>query len=207
MDAYTPTPRTRLRRAPKRGSYDRALVHGILDEATMCHVGFVVDGGPFVLPTTHWRVGDELFIHMANNSQSMRALTDGAEACITVSLMDGWVLARSAFSHSVNYRSVMIFGRARLVADPDEKRAALDALVDKVAPGRAALVRPATEAELRGTAVLAFPLVEVSAKTRSGGPNDRDEDRSWPVWAGVIPLAPVAGEPIPDLPAAPDIIS
>lgn len=206
MDAYTPTPRTQLKRLPNRGSYDRAVIHAILDEAPLCHVGFVRDGSPVVIPTTHWRIGDELFIHMANKSRMMQALLDGADACITVSLIDGWVLARSAFHHSVNFRSAVVFGRARLVDDPAEKQAALAALVDKLAPGRSAEVRAPNEVELRATAVLAFPLTEASAKMRSGPPKDDADDMAIPVWAGVVPLSLVAGTPIPDGPAA-DVIT
>ncbi|HYD32608.1 MAG TPA: pyridoxamine 5'-phosphate oxidase family protein [Azospirillaceae bacterium] len=202
MDAYSPTPRTQLKRLPTRGSHDRAVVHAILDEAPLCHVGFVRGGSPVVIPTTHWRMGEELFIHMANKSHMMRELLDGAEACVTVSLIDGWVLARSAFHHSVNYRSVVVFGRPRLVTDAAEKRAAFDALIEKIAPGRSAEVRPPNEVEMRATAVLAFPLDEVSAKTRSGPPKDDAEDMTVPVWAGVVPLSLAAGTPIPDETAA-----
>lgn len=198
MSQYPITPRTKLVRLPKRGSYDAATIHAILDEAPMCHIGTVLDGLPYVVPATHWRIGEELFVHGATCSRSFKALAEGAEACVTVSLADGWVLARSAFHHSVNYRSVMLFGRARLVTDMTEKSAALLALIDRVQLGRGAVVRPPNANELKATALLAFPLDEVSAKVRMGPPVDDAEDMSWPVWAGIIPLTLTAGDPIPD---------
>ncbi|MCG5241344.1 pyridoxamine 5'-phosphate oxidase family protein [Azospirillum doebereinerae] len=195
------TPRTRAVRRGDRGNHDVATIHAILDEAPVCHVGFI-DGTdspvPVVIPTVPWRVGDELLIHGSSASRMIRRLQSGGEACITVSLIDAWVLARSGFNHSVNYRSVVLFGRPRLIDDETEKRAALDALVEKIEPGRAAKVRPANAQELKATAVLAFPIAEASAKIRSGPPCDDPEDMDLPVWAGVVPLSLVAGTPIRD---------
>ena len=151
-----------------------------------------------VIPTIPWRVGDELMIHGASSSRMIRRLQEGGEACITLSLIDGWVLARSAFHHSVNYRSVMLFGRPRLVSEEAEKRAALDALMEKIEPGRSAKVRAPNTQELKATSVLAFPIAEASAKRRSGPPGDDPEDMDHPVWAGVVPLRLIAGEPEQD---------
>ncbi len=199
--ALPQTPRTRTVRLGDRGSHDIAAIHAIIDEAPVCHIGFL--GGadstsPVVIPTIPWRIGDELLIHGASSSRMIRALQAGRDACITVSLIDGWVLARSAFHHSVNYRSVVLFGHPRLITEEAEKRAALDALVDKIEPGRAAKVRAPNAQELKATSVLAFPITEASAKTRSGPPADDAEDMAHPVWAGVVPLALVAGTPIQD---------
>ncbi len=195
------TRRTRPVRLGNRGTHDIAAIHAIIDEAPVCHIGFM-DGAdataPVVIPTIPWRIGDELLIHGASSSRMIRRLQSGAESCITVSLIDGWVLARSAFHHSVNYRSVVLFGRPRLVGDEAEKRAALDALVEKIQPGRAARVRAPNAQELKATSVLAFPIAEASAKIRSGPPSDDPEDMGHPVWAGVVPLALVAGEPVED---------
>ncbi|ALG73860.1 hypothetical protein VY88_22260 [Azospirillum thiophilum] len=199
------TPRTRPVRLGERGSHDAALIHAIIDEAPICHVGFVDDAikghaapSPMVIPTIPWRVGNELLIHGASSSRMIRRLQEGGEACVTISLIDGWVLARSAFHHSVNYRSVMLFGRPRLVAEETEKRAALDALMEKIEPGRSAKVRAPNVQELKATAVLAFAIAEASAKRRSGPPGDDPEDMAHPVWAGVVPLRLVSGEPIRD---------
>ncbi|MBW7851728.1 MAG: pyridoxamine 5'-phosphate oxidase family protein [Rhodospirillales bacterium] len=197
MTSFPQTPRTRFVRAPKRGSYDRNAAYAILDEAWVAHVGLVADGGPVVIPTSYWRVGDELLIHGASSSRLVRLLAAGAEACVTVTLLDGLVMARSAFRHSMNYRSVMVFGRARVV-EAAEKEAALAAFIERVSPGRMAEVRPPSAAELRATSVLAFPLQEASVKMRSGPPTDPDDDLVFPVWAGVIPLRLRAGEPEPD---------
>ncbi|MBV8518511.1 MAG: pyridoxamine 5'-phosphate oxidase family protein [Acidobacteria bacterium] len=190
--------RTRVKRLPKRGAYDRATIDAILDEALICHVGFVVDGAPVVIPTIHWRDGDELYFHGSAASRMLRTLRDGVEACVTVTLLDGLVLARSAFHHSMNYRSVVVFGRARLVDEREEKLRALDRLVEHVVPGRSALVRGPNESELRQTLVLALPIAEASAKIRTGGPIDDAEDYALPVWAGVVPLTLTKGTPIKD---------
>lgn len=203
--ALAQTPRTRPVRLGDRGSHDVAQIHAIIDEAPICHVGFVDDAikghgspSPMVIPTVPWRVGDELMIHGASSSRMIRRLQEGGEACITLSLIDGWVLARSAFHHSVNYRSVMLFGRPRLVSEETEKRAALDALMEKIEPGRSAKVRAPNVQELKATSVLAFPIAEASAKRRSGPPADDPEDMAHPVWAGVVPLRLTAGEPEQD---------
>jgi len=197
MDSFIPTERTRLRRLPARGSYDRAQVYAILDEGTVCHVGFSVDGQPYVIPTGYARLANEIFLHGSAASRMLRALGDGIDVCVTVTLVDGLVLARSAFHHSMNYRSVVILGRARVLADPVEKMMALRCFTNHVVPRRWEEVRRPTEQELKGTLVLALALDEVSAKIRTGGPKDDEEDLAVPAWAGVIPLRTVAGEPIP----------
>lgn len=201
-----PTDRTRHRRLPDRGSFDRDVVNGIIDEALSCHVGFAVDGRPWVIPTIHARVDDQLYLHGALANHMLRTLGSGIEACVTMTLIDGLVLARSAFHHSMNYRSVLVFGRAALVDDDREKAAALDALVEHVVPGRGADARPPTASELRRTLVLRLPITEASAKIRTGGPVDDEEDLALSVWAGVVPCAPAfaAPEPVADaLVAAP----
>ena len=198
MDAerYQPTERTRVRRLPERAAYDRATVHAILDEGFVCHVGFVVDGQPYVVPTGYARVGETVYLHGSTGSRL--GLRPGMDVCVTVTLLDGLVLARSAFHHSMNYRSVMAIGRTRPVGDLEEKEAALGALVEHIVPGRGAEVRGGDRRELAATAVLALPLVEVSAKVRTGPPKDDDADLDLPVWAGVLPLALTPGEPVPD---------
>ena len=198
MTAIEMTERTRVRRLSDRGRYDAATIHAIVDEALICHVGFVVNGAPVVIPTIHWREGDMLYFHGSAASRMLRSLKNGVEACVTVTLLDGLVLARSAFHHSMNYRSVVVFGTAREVTDPEEKVRALDALVEHVVRGRSAEIRPPNEKELRQTLVLALPLEEASAKIRTGGPVDDEEDYALPVWAGVLPLALVPGEPVMD---------
>jgi uncharacterized protein len=192
------TERTTLRRLPKRAVYDRKLVYGILDEGFICHVGFAVDGRPFVIPTGYARVDDQLYIHGSQVSRTLRTLAQGVDVCLTITVVDGLVLARSAFHHSMNYRSVVIFGRAELVEEREAKLAALLAFSEHVIPGRWDDVRPPSEQELKATTVLALPLVEVSAKVRSGPPLDDEDDYTLNVWAGVIPLKIVAGEPISD---------
>jgi nitroimidazol reductase NimA-like FMN-containing flavoprotein (pyridoxamine 5'-phosphate oxidase superfamily) len=198
MDAYTPTERTQVRRLPKRAVYDRAQVCAILDAGNICHVGFVVNGQPYVIPTGYARHGDTIYIHGSTASRMLRALERGVEACVTVTLLDGFVLARSAFHHSMNYRSVVVLGKARLVSDPGEKLEALRCLVDHVMAGRWAEVRQPNEKELSATSVLALPLDEVSAKVRVGPPVDDEEDYALAVWAGVVPIRPELGEPVPD---------
>ena len=194
----TPTERTRLRRRPTRGSYDRAVVDAILDEALVCHVGFVHEGQPFVLPTTYARVGASLYIHGAAASRMLRAVRGGVPVCITVTLLDGLVLARSAFHHSMNYRSVVILGVATEVTDEAEKRAALEAVVEHAFPGRWRQVREPSPVELKATMVLRLPIVEASAKVRTGGPLDDAADLAWPCWAGHVPLRLTALDPIAD---------
>jgi nitroimidazol reductase NimA-like FMN-containing flavoprotein (pyridoxamine 5'-phosphate oxidase superfamily) len=197
MTAIPVTERTKVRRLSKRASYDAATIHAIVDEALICHVGFVVDSTPFVIPTIHWREGDTLYFHGSAASRMLRSLRDGVDACVTVTLLDGLVLARSAFHHSMNYRSVVVFGKAREVTG-EEKLRALDSLVEHVVRGRSAEVRPPNEVELRQTLVLALPLEEASAKIRTGGPVDDEEDYALPVWAGVLPLRLTPGAPVAD---------
>ncbi len=195
---FPQTQRTTLKRLPKRGVYDRELVYQILDEGFICHVSFSVDGQPFVIPTGYARVGDQLYIHGSQVSRMLRTLAQGVNVCVAVTLVDGLVLARSAFHHSVNYRSVVMFGRAVVVEDQEAKLAALFAFSEHVLPGRWKDVREPTEQELRATTVLSLPLVEVSAKVRTGPPIDDDEDYTLNVWAGVLPLKLAAGEPVSD---------
>ncbi|MFI6805254.1 pyridoxamine 5'-phosphate oxidase family protein [Streptomyces luteogriseus] len=204
--AYTPTDRTVSTRSPDRASYDRDLVHGILDEAYVCHLGFVRDGAPVVLPTLYARVGERLYVHGSTGSRPLRAAGQadpGLEVCLTVTHVDGLVLARSAFHHSINYRSVVVHGVAHEVTDPEEKRQALDALVDHVVPGRSADSRPANKKELAATAVIRLDLDEVSAKLRTGGVNDEPEDLALPHWAGVVPVRRTYGAPDSDPGLAP----
>ena len=200
---FTQTDRTKLKRLPKRGSFDRETVYGILDEGFICHVGFAPEGQPVVIPTGYARDGDKLYIHGSQASRMLRTLSTGVDACVTVTIIDGLVLARSAFHHSMNYRSVVIFGRAMLVEDREEKLAALLALSEHIVRGRWAEVREPTEQELRQTTVLSLPLVEASAKIRTGPPLDDEEDYAMSVWAGVLPLRLATDEPIKD-PRLPD---
>jgi nitroimidazol reductase NimA-like FMN-containing flavoprotein (pyridoxamine 5'-phosphate oxidase superfamily) len=197
------TERTKLKRLAKRGHFDRETVYGILDEGFICHVGFAPQGQPFVIPTGYARVEDMLYIHGSQASRMLRTLSGGIDACVTVTIVDGLVLARSAFHHSMNYRSVVIFGRARIVEDREEKMAALVALSEHIVRGRWADVREPNEEEFIKTTVLELPLVEASAKIRTGPPLDDEEDYALPIWAGVIPLSLQAGEPIND-PRLPD---
>lgn len=197
MNSFTQTKRTTLKRLPKRAEYDREAVYRILDEGFICHAGFAVDGRPFVIPTGYARVADNLYIHGSQASRMLRTLEKGVDVCITVTLIDGLVLARSAFHHSMNYRSVVVFGRAAPVAE-GEKLVALQALSEHMIPGRWNDVRAPTEQELKATTVLVLSLTEVSAKVRSGPPLDDEEDYALPVWAGVIPLRLVAELPIAD---------
>ena len=191
-------PRTQLRRKPQRGSHDRAVIDAIVDEALVCHVAFTAPHGPMVIPTTHVRVGDRLYIHGASINAMLTSLAGGVDACVAITLLDGLVLARTAFHHSVNYRSVILFGRGVRVDDEAEKRAALDALVEKVEPGRTAACRPANLKELNATLLIALPMSEASAKVRSGPPTaDHGEDAALPYWSGVIPLATMRGTPAP----------
>ena len=197
-ESITPTDRTRVRRLPERASYDRDLAYSILDEALVCHVGVATERGPVVIPTTYARMGDHLVIHGSPASRLLRTTRDGLDVCVTVTLLDGLVLARSAFHHSMNYRSVVVFGRAEAITDPDAKRAALDVLVEHIVPGRAGDARGPNDKELTGTLVLSLPLDELSVKVRSGGPKDDAEDHELAVWAGVLPLTPVPGTPVAD---------
>lgn len=195
---YTPTARTRVVREPQRGVYDRATAYQILDEGFLCHVGFVVDGQPFVIPTGYGRAGDNLYIHGSAASRMLRNLDQGVPVCVTVTLVDGLVLARSIFNHSMNYRSVVVLGTAVAVNDPGEKQEALRRLSEHILPGRWAEVRQPNERELKQTLVMRLPITEFSAKVRQGPPIDDEEDYAFPTWAGVIPLQLVAGKPIDD---------
>ena len=203
MEKLTQTARTTLRRLPQRGAFDRRSINQILDEGFICHVGFVAEGQPFVIPTGYARVEDKLIIHGSQASRMLRTLGQGIEVCVTVTLIDGLVLARSAFHHSMNYRSVVVFGRATVVDEREEKLAALRALSEHMIPGRWDDVREPNERELQLTTVLSLPLREASAKVRTGPPLDDEEDYDLDVWAGVIPLRLVADTPIrdPRLPA------
>ena len=195
---YAPTPRTTPTRLAERVGYDRAAAHAVLDEAVVAHVGFVVDGRPVVLPQLHARVGDVLYLHGSTGARALLAARNGGlDVCVTVTLVDGLVLARSAFHHSINYRSVVVHGIATVVDDPEEKASALESLVDAVAPGRPAGVRGPDRKELAATTVLRLPLEEVSLKVRTGPPVDEPEDLDGPYWAGVLPLATVPGTPVP----------
>ena len=187
-----------MKRLPKRANYDRETVYRILDTAFVCHAGFSVDGQPYVIPTNYGRSGDTLYLHGSAASRMLKTLGGGVPVCVTVTHVDGLVLARSAFHHSVNYRSVVILGRAQLVEDPTEKMEALRLFTEHVIKGRWDDVRTPTEQELRATTVLSLPLEEVSAKVRTGGPLDDEADYSLPVWAGVLPLGIVAKPPVPD---------
>lgn len=207
--SYEPTERTVPTRSRDRASYDRATVHAILDEGYVCHLGFVRDGAPVVLPTLYGRVGDTLYLHGSTGSRPLR-MAGGAEepglpVCVTVTHVDGLVLARSAFHHSMNYRSVVVHGTARQVTDETERRTALDALVDHVVPGRSADSRPADAKELAATAVIKLDLAEVSAKARTGGPNDDAADLELPYWAGVVPVRRTYGGVVPSADLAPGI--
>ena len=195
---FPQTDRTKLKRLPKRGHFDRETVNAILDEGFICHVGFVLDSQPFVIPTGYARVDDKLYIHGSQASRMLRSLAGGVDACVTVTIVDRLVLARSAFHHSMNYRSVLVFGRATLVDEPKEKYAALLALSEHIVPGRWADVREPNEEELKQTTVLCLPLAEASAKIRTGPPLDDEEDYALPMWAGIVPLKLTAGEPIKD---------
>jgi uncharacterized protein len=201
--AYQPTPRTTPTRYRERASYDRETVHGILDEALICHLGYLSAGRPVVLPTTHARLGETRYLHGSTGSGPMlaagaaKASGSGLRVCVTATLVDGLVLARAAMHHSVNFRSVVVLGAARVVDDPAEKSRALHCLLDHIRPGRAADCRTPNARELAATGVLALDLVEVSAKVRTGAPVDDPEDSTLPHWAGVVPLSLTAGTPVP----------
>ncbi|MFG3171403.1 pyridoxamine 5'-phosphate oxidase family protein [Streptomyces sp. NPDC048200] len=206
--AYTPTDRTVPTRSKERAAYDHEMVHAILDEGYVCHLGFVRDGAPVVLPTLYARAGERLYVHGSTGSRPLRMTGQadpGLAVCLTVTHVDGLVLARSAFHHSINYRSVVVHGIAHQVTDPEEKRLALDALVDHVVAGRSADSRPANTKELAATAVISLDLNEVSAKLRTGGPNDDEEDLGLPYWTGVVPVTRGHGTPVPADDLAPGI--
>lgn len=194
----TLTDRTKVKRLPDRGRYDRDTVYTILDEAFICHVGFVIDGQPYVIPTGFARIGDDLYIHGSSASRMLRNLAQGVDVCITMTLVDGLVLARSAFHHSINYRSVVVLGKATLVEDKEEKEKALEAFTEHIIPGRWPEIRWPNELELKATSVLKLPIEEASAKIRTGDPKDDEEDYAMDIWAGVLPLSLTPQKPIPD---------
>jgi uncharacterized protein len=197
-DIYEPTDRTTVKRLPARGVYEKDVVHDILDHGLICHIGFVVDGQPFVIPTSYVRIGETIYVHGSPASRMLQALEQGASVCVTITQIDGLVLARSAFHHSMNYRSVVVFGRASLVDDPEQKREVLHALTDHLIRGRWEEIRQPSAQELKRTLMLAIPIEEASAKIRTGPPLDEEEDYRLSMWAGVVPLAVTAGEPVPD---------
>jgi uncharacterized protein len=197
-DNHVPSARTRVVREPHRGIYDRATAYKILDEGLICHIGFAVDGQPFVIPTGYGRAGDNLYVHGSAASRMLRNLDQGLPICFTVTLLDGLVLARSIFNHSMNYRSVVVLGTAVAVKDPEEKLQALRAISEHIVPGRWAESRQPNEKELKATLVMRLPISEFSAKVRQGPPIDDEEDYQFPTWAGVIPFQMVAGPPLPD---------
>jgi nitroimidazol reductase NimA-like FMN-containing flavoprotein (pyridoxamine 5'-phosphate oxidase superfamily) len=197
-EQLTATQRSQIRRLPQRGHYEQQVIYQIVDEGLVCHVGFAVDGQPFVIPTAYGRVGDRLYIHGSPASRMLRSLQGGIEVCVTITLLDGLVLARSAFHHSMNYRSIVIFGTATMVESADQKLEALRAFTEHVVPRRWAEVRPPSRQELQGTLVLSLPLTEASAKIRTGSPVDDEADYSLPVWAGEVPLRLTAAAPIND---------
>ena len=201
-----PTERTQVHRHPERGDYDRATIEAIIDEALICHVAFNDgDGAPRCLPTIHARVGDTIYLHGSKAARAWKALRAGAEVCIVATIVDGLVMARSAFNHSMNYRSVVVFGTAREVTDPHELHAAAVAITSHVAPGRENEARMPTDEEYKQTLLLALPLTEASAKVRTGPPKDDDDDLELPIWAGVLPLGTSTGEPDPSPDLAPGI--
>lgn len=203
--AYKPTPRSRVRRHPERAHYDRESVFAILDAALMCHIGYVIDGKPYVTPTLFWREGERLYWHGSSASRMLRTQAAGIPVCVTVSHVDGLILARCAFRHSLNYRAVMAFGTAAIVDDPAEKEAGLNAFIDRVYPGRTARMRPIAPQELKATTLMGMTIEEASAKIRSGGPLDLEADYAADCWAGTVPIAMYTGAPIPDAIAPPRI--
>lgn len=198
MKSFAPTARSRVRRRPKRGHYDRETVYAVLDAGFVCHVGYAIGGQPYVTPTCYWREGDAVYWHGSAASRMLRHLEQGVECCLTVTHVDALVLARSGFNHSINYRSAMLFGRAHKVEQPEEKLAKLEAFVERMFPGRWQGLRPVSRKELRSTTVLGMPIGEASAKIRSGPPHDDEEDYALPIWAGLVPVRQVAGAPADD---------
>jgi len=198
VKSFAPTARSRVRRRPKRGHYDRDTVYAVLDAGFVCHVGYAIDGQPYVTPTCYWREGDAVYWHGSAASRMLRHLEKGADCCLTVTHVDALVLARSGFHHSINYRSAMVFGRAHKVEEPQQKLAKLEAFIERMFPGRWQGLRPVTKQELKGTTVLGMAINEASAKVRSGPPVDDDEDYALPIWAGLVPVRQVAGAPTGD---------
>jgi uncharacterized protein len=211
LPSFVPSERTRVRRVHDRGRYDRETVFAILDSAMMCHIGYVIDGQPYVTPTLFWREGEKLYWHGSSASRMLRNHSTGIPVCLTVTHVDGLVVARSGFHHSLNYRAVMALGTAAKVEDPAEKEAGLNAFVDRVYPGRTKLIRGINGQELKATTLMGMTIEEASAKLRTGGPVDADEDYAADCWAGVIPITPLIGAPVadprlkPGVPAAPEI--
>jgi hypothetical protein len=201
MQQNPPSQFTRVRRAPQRGAYDLPTIHAILDAGTVCHIGHVIDGRPVVTPVFYWRHENQVYWHASTASRMVRAALS-QEVCLTVSLLDEWVLARSAFHHSANYRSVVCFGRPTLIEDREAKLAAMRGFLERLFPGRWERLRPPTEQEIKATAILSLALTEASAKVRTGPPVDDPEDLSWPIWVGRLPLHTIGGPPI----AAPDMV-
>ena len=195
---FAPTEKTRVKRLHERGQYDRETVYAILDAGFICHVGYIIDDQPYVTPTSYWREGDRVYWHGSSASRMLRTVSKGIKVCLTVTHVDGLVLARSGFHSSINYRAVMAFGEAEVIVDEAHKRAALKAFMEHVTPGRWDMVRPVTSQELKGTTVLSMKLTEVSAKVRTGPPKDDEEDYALPIWAGVLPLKLTSGPPEPD---------
>ena len=193
MTAFTPTHRSKVKRLHERGRYDEESVFAILDAGLIAHIGYVIDGQPYVTPTAYWRRGRTLYWHGSSASRMLRAQKEGMQVCVTVSLLDGLVVARSGFHHSMNYRAVMAFGRARFVEDAQEKEAELDYFIERIYPGRVATLRPVNQQELKGTTLIAMEIEEASAKIRTGEPKDDAEDYALDIWAGVIPIRQVIG--------------
>ena len=205
-EQYDVHPVTKVVRGPKRASYDRKLVHGIIDDALICHVGTVVNGRPTMIPTAHWRVGERIYIHGASKNRILGAIAEGADACLCITHLDGLVMARSAFHHSANYRSVVIYGKGEVVSDDEGKMEHSRLFMEKLEPGRWGTIREPNKQELKATMFLGFDLNEVSAKVRAGDPVDDDEDYSLPVWAGVLPCQNVWGTPIDDAKVDPGFV-
>ena len=196
-DTLAITERTRLRRLRERGRFDRKALYSVLDAMPMCHVGYVIDGSPVVMPTFQWREGDYIYWHASSGGRGIKA-ADNAEVCLTVSLLDGFVMARSGLHHSANYRTVMIFGRPTKITDFEQKKEKLNGFVDTLYPGRSSILRPITDLEVKQTSVLSMPIEEASFKAREGGPVDDDEDYALPIWAGTIPVKMQVMAPVPD---------
>ena len=193
MNDFKPTARSKLKRLPKRGHYDRETVYAVLDAGFVCHVGYVIAGQPYVTPTCYWREGDAVYWHGSSASRMLRHLEKGAACCLTVTHVDALVLARSGFHHSINYRAAMLFGRAHKIEDPKAKLAKMEAFVERIAPGRWPTLRPVTKQELKATTLLGMDMSEASAKIRTGAPIDDKEDYALPIWAGLVPMEMVAG--------------
>lgn len=198
MNTLARSERTKVKRLPARGAYDQETIYSILDDGFICHVGFAIDGQPYVIPTGYARIGDHVYIHGSSASRMLRILAEGIDVCVTVTHVDGLVLARSAFHHSINYRSVVVLGQAKMVEDPAEKEMALEAFTEHIIPGRWPEIRWPSELELKATTVLKLAIDEASAKVRTGDPKDDDEDYGMNVWAGVVPLSSKPGQPIRD---------